>query len=363
MSKFTIVSSVFNQYELLRQFVESINYNVDPDTYEEVIIIDDFSDCNGKLREYENHINVNFPKIKIINFNESRPIRHFHKGPEKTSMGVMCSYQMALEYVKTPYVLVCDTDIVFLSKFGSILNKISELYDNHPNVMSISQLQGHSSDEIFESNTIGTKNMPVENGGAGGPSPMFSTFRIAAWTDHNIAPLASTPGSKRGNGFMDFFLSTVDHGFKVMNFPFFSGEYVFHLGGGTARRCADPTKEVGFGHLKECTYAYGPARDNYVHDYYSGAHKIDMTSKSFASYLKQKYNCPVDKPAKPFDESLLIKYKLHPNRETSFRPAHPVVLGRIQELKAENLQNLWKTYTYGEKSGIDWTSGVYSRKE
>lgn len=373
MSKFTIVSSVYNQYELLRQFVESIIHNVDPETYEKVIIVDDFSKTNGKLREYENYVNKNFEKFEIINFEEYRRARWYQKGDEdvfdsdKESIGVVCAYQMALEKVQTEYVILCDTDIVFLSKFKSILNEISDLFDSHPDTMAISQLVGHSSDEIFESNQIGLKMMPNENGGAGGPSPMFTAFRIAAWTEHKLAPIASTPGHRRGNGFIDFFLTVVGKGFKVMNFPFYSQDYIFHLGGGTARRTKK--QEVGFGHLKGCTYKYASCADGTVYDYYAGAHKIDMEAKKFVNYLADKYNLPVNQLAAPFDESLLIKYVLNPKR-TGWQPVHPEVhngMLKLLDVMDGNFDPVklkqWNGYTYGKPSGIDWPSHNFFPKE
>ena len=48
MSKFTIVTSVYNEYELLRQFVESILHNVDPNSYDKIIIVNDFSKKDDK---------------------------------------------------------------------------------------------------------------------------------------------------------------------------------------------------------------------------------------------------------------------------------------------------------------------------
>jgi glycosyltransferase involved in cell wall biosynthesis len=363
LSTFTIVSSVYNQYELLRQFIESILYNVDSESYEKVIIIDDFSNPSGKQREYENYINSHYDKFKIITFNEERPPRYYSEIPGKaSSLGVVNSYQLALESVTTDYVIICDTDCVFLSKFKSTLNQISQLFEEHPNVMAISQLVGHSSNEIFESDIVGLKNMPAENGGAGGPSPMFTAFRVVAWTEHNIAPIASTPGQRRGNGFIDFFLSVIGNGFKIMNFPFFSGDYVFHIGGGTARRSVN--KSLGYGHLKDCGYRYAATADAFVHDYYAGAHKIDMTSVAFTNYLVNKYNIPIDKLASTFDETLLKKYELHPKREVDFKPMHAVVKARMDELLTnESLHNLWANYTYGKPSGIDWPTHNYYPKE
>jgi glycosyltransferase involved in cell wall biosynthesis len=369
MSKFTIVSSVYNEYELFRQFIESIIHNVDPESYEKVIVVDDFSRHDTKLREYENYINANYPKFHIINFDEYRPARYYFTGDfssdnfdtTKTSLGVVCSYQMALEHVTTDYVILCDTDIVFLKKSKTLLSTLETLFDEHPDTMGISQLQGWSSDEIFESNLVGSKRIPIDAGGVGGLSPMFSAFRIAAWTEHKLVPIASAPHQKRASGFIDFFLSVIGHGFKVMNFPIYSEDYVFHLGGGTARRVNKET-EIGFGHAKGCTYRYAACADGTVYDYYAGAHKINMDAKELVRFLQKKYDVPADQLAEPFDESILIKYKLNDNRELEFRPVHPEVKGRLRDLMAKTgrmiYPQIWETYTYGKPSTIDWPEFV-----
>jgi len=141
MSRFTIISSVYNEYELLRQFIESIITNVDPNTYDQVIIVDDYSKRKGILREYENYVNKAYDKINIILHDEYRHAAFYQSDwmSSKTisqnfdyrlfesslsNNGVMKSYQMALEYVNTDFVIVLDTDCVFLSKFGNTFDAV-----------------------------------------------------------------------------------------------------------------------------------------------------------------------------------------------------------------------------------------------
>ena len=371
MSKFSIVTSVYNEYELLRQWVESILLNVDPNSYEKVIIIDDFSCKDTKLREYENYINTNLEKFEIVRFPEHRHMlfyNHLEQDPntfdrnifdnDKPNLGIMRAYQMALEMVQTEYVVMCDTDNVFLKGFQGALNQVSDLYDKNPDVMSISQLQGFSSNEIFKSNKVGLKNMPGENGGAGGPSPMFSTFRVAAWKEHKLCPLCSTPGRRRGNGFVDFFLSVIGNKFYLMNFPFFSKDYVFHIGGGTARRNIHNKpgvpKKTRFGNVTDTSHRYASRCDNSVCDYYAGAHLLKMKNDEFEKWMKHKYNTPFHEVQKPFDETLIEKYTL---KDCEWHPAHPVIVARMEELLNPEISEKkvwWDRYTYGEKSDIEW---------
>jgi hypothetical protein len=361
---------VYNEYELLRQFVESILYNVSPDSYEKVIIIDDYSRKDTKLRQYEKWINENLEKFEVVMFDKYRHMRfyntleqteNFNKkafDDEVPNMGIMKSYQMALEMVQTPYVLCCDTDNVFLHNFKDSLDKVSKFYDENPDVMCISQLQGHSSDENFKSNKVGLKNMPNENGGAGGPSPMFSTFRIDGWKVNKICPLCSSPGQRRGNGFQDYFLSLIGSGYFLLNFPFFSKDIVFHIGGGTARRNitnVGKKRFVRFGHVKDTNFKYGPRSGEAVCDYYAGAHYLTIGNDEFERYLEDKYNIPFNQKAPPFDETLLRKYKLKP---CEWHPPHEVVVARQKEIldpECSAKKVWWDRYTYGEKSDIDWS--------
>ena len=374
MARFTIISTLYNEYELLRQFVESILLHVDPDTYDQVIIVDDYSYNKGILREYENYVNKTYDKFHIITHDEYRHAKWYQGGQVENrqvdstfdyrlfdtlepNKGIMMSYQEALSHTNTEFALVLDTDCVFLSKFKNTLDTIANLYDNHPQVMSISQLHGHSSDDIFTSNIVGMKNIPAESGGCGGPSPMSSTFKIESWTKHDLAPLCSRPGGRAGTGFIDFFLSVIGNGFEVMNFPLFSGDYIYHIGGGTARR--------NLGNLpRSIQVPYGSAQDvgkygsrnaiEYTHDYYAGAHRIKMSSPQFLAYLQDKYTAPFDQMI-PFDENMLIKLALAPNRDTVFKPAPFAVTDRLDHFKGpRNERNrgdysIYDTYTYGDK--------------
>lgn len=376
MSRFTIVSSVYNEYELLRQFIESIKYSVDPETYDKVVIVDDFSRKDGPLRKYENFINSSPDKFNIINFDEYRHVRWYQSGfalkevssrfdwrvfdNDKPNLGVCSAYQLALEHVKTEFVVICDTDCVFLSKFDDTLNQIAELYDQYPKAMAISQLQGHGSSDVFESNTIGMKHMPHLIKEAGGPSPMFSTFRIAAWTEHGLIPIASTPWRRRGYGFGDFNLSVVGMGYSFVNFPFYSKDYVYHIGGGTARRNTfnkgNPIHPYG----SAANRGHYEARvGEFVHDWYSGAHYINMNSDTFTDYLKEKYKLPMNQMAAPFDEKMLKKLILSPSREKGFQELSPDMVEKLERFSdAERIkkdgERWWNHYTYGKPSDIDW---------
>jgi hypothetical protein len=53
---------------------------------------------------------------------------------------------------------------------------------------------------------------------------------------------------------------------------------------------------------------------------------------------------------------MLVKYQLHPQREIGFRPPHQVVVKTVENLLDKNNPHIpiWKEYTYGKKSEINW---------
>jgi hypothetical protein len=119
--------------------------------------------------------------------------------------------------------------------------------------------------------------------------------------------------------------------------------------------------KVSYGTMNTATHHYGAkSKFDTVYDYYAGAHYINMTSDEFAAYLKNKYNTPFNVCALPFDEKLLIKYKLDSNRDKEFGPAGDNIIEHQQYLLSNHdtiklyKAKWWDKYTYGRPSDIDW---------
>ena len=85
MQRFSIVIPVYDQYELFRQCYEAIINHVNPDTYKEIIVVDDYSDPKGRLREYLKFIDVNNSKIKVIKFDVHKA--SFHCNDKDVKLG------------------------------------------------------------------------------------------------------------------------------------------------------------------------------------------------------------------------------------------------------------------------------------
>lgn len=129
MARFSIVTTTYQSYELTRQLVESIWHYLDPNSYEKIIIVDDYSDSNGKLREYLGWLKGN-EKFCILVEDEFRYVDYYqykwmeekredeffnHKKFDinKPTRGHLLSVLEGFEYVDTEFVFVMDMDTFF----------------------------------------------------------------------------------------------------------------------------------------------------------------------------------------------------------------------------------------------------------
>ena len=126
MNRFSIVITVYEEYELLRQAYESIIHHVDSDSYKEIIIVDDHSNPKGKLREYLNYLST-LPKVTILTFDDYRV--GFHCSDKDLARINMSKYSSkekgfghghslwrGIEKVTAEFVLCFDADSVFLKR-------------------------------------------------------------------------------------------------------------------------------------------------------------------------------------------------------------------------------------------------------
>lgn len=334
--RFTILTTVYNEYELLRQLIESILVNVDGSTYAEIIIVDDYSFTDVKLREYENYLTDTYDKIKVINFDESRPsvytaeqgynrdntnfslydstknlndsdidpTKHFNFGP-------VYAIQKGLEEVKTEFVLVVDTDIIFLKNCKTVLNDIAKEFDKNKKVMSLGQVVGLNSNEkeVCKNQVESKTSTRLRGGLSGGVSPMANACRMDAWNKHNLEKFTKGPTILGWSN--SLFLNDIfDKGFYTSNYPLFSFPYLVHLGAGTVSSQLPGRKDNGcsFGFcktIKQKKYGGRVGVDNII-DWYSGRYIIDIDPIEYRSLLEEKYNSEFSTII-PFDEDILIK--------------------------------------------------------
>lgn len=317
--RFSIVITVYEEYELFRQLFESIMHYLYPLSYKEIVIVDDYSTPNGLLRQYEDYLELAYPFVKLIKGNEFRYSFH-NVGKDFSLIGVdpsninksnghAFSLWKGVSGSSSEFILCLDADSVLLAESEDLLIKLADLFDRYPLTMVIGQLAGLMTNEIKEIDrffpfSYATKPNPY--GGLPG-SPAFACRR-AGWTVHEIAPFAESP-KPMGWVARDYGVDLVKRGFRLLNFPILSNGYVFHAGGGILRssRIGRKYNNAGFGLCAETRKTYGPKTvDDILHDWYAGRLMLRISSEQYERYLKGKYTeAPFDVLQAPLDESLL----------------------------------------------------------
>jgi len=325
--KFSIVTTTYNDYELLRQLVESVLNNVDPDSYKEIIVMDDYSKKDGRLRAYEEYLNANNPKVRVILHDEYR-YSHLYQyklfmdkvtnkefdyqklDSLEPNMGHPYALNEVMKYVETDYVFEADCDCVFLSKAGSMLFEMEKLFDENEKVLGIGQVAGEKIHEkkIFDKNFIWKSR--GRNAGSGGyVSQCASALRTSAWKEHEIYVVPPRHfkhiDEKVTASALNFFHEYLYiKGFQTMNYPVFSEGNMIHLGGGFVKR--SPGGRYVFGFCRDFPAPYGPRRDVHkLESWHMGRYYIDMKYNDYIKELKEKYENPFAEIQPSLDETKL----------------------------------------------------------
>lgn len=311
--RFSIITSVYNEYEILRQLIESILQNVNKATYKDIIIFDDYS-YNKKLREYLLYLDKTYDFIKIIIHDESRlnpydfgneEVRqkegHLYSNLDKPSCGPVCSMRHASKLVNTDFYLAVDTDIIFRSHFGSLFNKMAKLFDDQPTVAMMGQCMGYKKDlHIHPDPAEWYLKDPIKYGA---PSPMANAVRNSIFDDPHIVRYATSDDSTAFYGWnhtlvlRSLFYEDIWDGkikrkkYYTMNFPLFTDGYLVHIGGGTVNFHRYKRRSRKFGFVLDGDPGYGGTKYN---DDYSGKVKIKMSHNEYVSYLKKTYKKPFE---------------------------------------------------------------------
>jgi len=324
MPNFSIVIPIYNQYELLRQCIESIWINIPHDSYHEIIIVDDYSDPNGKLREYENFLST-LPKFKIIKSDEYRRSIHCRqrhievararKERELEKMEIIQhsrghgnAYQTGIDQVQTDFVFCCDADCIFLTHSKNIFNDFGYIFKAYPNAAAIGQLAGVMSNDVLEYKehfkyTFGG----IENhSGSCLGSPAFAC-RINCFSEKNIS-ISKLP-QDRGWALSEYCKEIYQQGLSIINYPIFSKNNLFHVGGGSlfAARFGGEAgiENIKYGMLEDGNPYGGRRGSNLICDWYQGRYLLRMKTKEYINSLRDKYNTSFDKIQSPLNEELL----------------------------------------------------------
>jgi len=316
VDRFSIVITVYEEYELFRQAYESILHHVDPNSYREIIVVDDHSNPRGKLREYLNYLDT-MENTKIIAFDEYRVGFHCNDNDlsridmskyssREKGFGHGYSLQCGINEVTTDYVLCFDADSVMLKASRNMLHEIAKLFDQHDRVMAIGQLAGLMTNELVTVDKEFSYHFGGRSTGSGGTpgSPAFAC-RMSGWKEHGIEPIAEKPKTMSwAAGRYARYIT--NRGFCLLNFPVFSKKYVFHVGGAIFKFTRPGRMPKSFGFCSDFTAPYGPRRSpTKLYDWYAGRYVLKWSTDTYVKKLRSKYSNPFDQLQPPLDEDLL----------------------------------------------------------
>jgi hypothetical protein len=331
---FSIVTTVYGTFELLRQLAESVIAYIDKEQLDKFIIVDDFSCRDGKLHKYYDYLEETYDWIEVIRFPQYRAniykvrkdrVEDFSPfNSEKCNLGPALAVQVGLEAVESEFVLIVDSDTFFLKKAEGLLNRLWGSFQMSEDIMCMGQVLGLNSDElhVFAKLYYSLFELKFRNGTCGEVSPMAYACRMSGWKEHCIEQISYGPAMLAWNNTF-YMMSIYQESFKTMNFPLFSEGYMVHIGGATVKK--------GYGFTRDFKI-YGGRTGDFVSDYYSGVYFVDMTKSEYNLYLAQMRGRPFN-GVEPIDEGKVGKLKLRKEheykgyptkiyREHFFDPAH-----------------------------------------
>jgi hypothetical protein len=328
--RFSIITVSYNEYELLRQLIESIQINVDRDTYDKIIVIDDFSELGTKLTDYLEYLKYECCEdVQVISFPEYRYIRFYQKEAFENkvindagfnyerysnSSPTMCyptAIWLGLQLVprEIEFAFCVHLDIVFLKESKDLLIKLADIFDKFSDCMISGQAIGLKNNGIVESYKM-YECLGGRSKAGGYIGCMATAFRMDAWRIHKLCPTSSSKrNSAAYNRFQESLFET--DRFSSVSYPLFSEKYLLHVGNGSVRRNMNLDKNSSlrseFPYCRDFKHRYGSRHSwNKLTDYQTGSHCIDMTSKEYFDYLVDKYSISFDEIQPPLDENLVI---------------------------------------------------------
>jgi len=302
----TIFTMVYNDYQLLRNFIESVYCNVDPNSWDRLLVLDDFSEIGGRLREYENFLIEHEEKIDVINFPEYRCMNHYmRERGRKPNLGHGSSFNMAIGKMETDYALYLDVDCIFLKSAYDILHDLTKAFEKDSDVMAAGQLFGTKERKTYSEKFNfyhGPAGRDSKAGGYVGPSS--GAVRLSGWAEEKI-PYFDT--SRLPNLFNQVSEGIFHRGGKIYSYPWFTEMKILHLGRGIVRRMSEEDRGLKdtdwFVFCKDFHGRHGPRfgpEDLRSHHYGRGF--INMTSAEYREYLKYKGDKPFEIVNPPLDE-------------------------------------------------------------
>lgn len=325
--KTSIVMSVYNDYELLRQCMESVFQTIF-DEIEEIIIVDDYSNFVCKLRPYLEYLENKYNKIKVIRSDEYRLSIHakyehlriaISRGQkeldgmvqERQTMGHGYALQQGINVAESDIVFCIDQDIVLLQNSKGMIGEIHKLFADNPKVACISQLAGLMSNSLEIMKEAFRYKMGDKLMGKIGGTPSGSIFFLRrVLKDANGDQISLFNGPAHHGWLLSSYMPVFfENGYYTMNYPLFSQKKVFHCGGGSLKRARfggeAGMKGIKYGMLRDGNTYGGRIGHNDIAEWYQGRYILDMDTLEYISYLESKYDKPFDEMQPPLDENKL----------------------------------------------------------
>lgn len=309
----TILYTVHNNYPIFRASVESLLAHVPRDSYANLLIVDDCS-SNKTLLDFLDRLASDFDFVEVVHTGEPADMSYYNTagrggrrvctmddslrgdrrrgdkrslGGRKISKGHGGSATIGLRHVGTEFVLVVDSDILFLEKSRDMLPAMETCMDMDPAIMNVGALVNCIDgvkvfDKPFNIRDFGD-NMPLQwesiaSRGAW-PSEVAGLMRMSGWTEHGLPTFNN--GGWMG---LDYALAIFERGFKTCNFNVFKDGYLIHLGYATLRE----TRDGGPDELCKGFFFSQDKSDKKMGWWY-GHHRIPYTTSEFQRILESAY--------------------------------------------------------------------------
>lgn len=308
----TILYTVHNNYLVFRASVESLLAHVPRGHYAKLLIVDDCS-SDVTLLGFLDRLASDLDFVEVVRAGEPADLSYYNAaggggrracaegdglrgdrragderslGGRKVSKGHGESANIGLGRVGTEFVLMVDSDILFMGKSRDLLPGMEACMDLDPAIMSVGALVNRVDgvrvfDRPFNIRDSGD-NMPVlweevvAPRGAW-PSQIAGLMRMSGWAKHGL------PTFNNGGWIgVDYALAIFERGLKTCNFNVFRDGYLIHLGYATLRETRNqPHSGFSFSRDKN-------ARAKRMGWWY-GHHRVPHTTGEFQRLLESAY--------------------------------------------------------------------------
>lgn len=289
----TFLYTVRNNYGIFRMAIESAIAYIPRDQYDGIIIVDDCSTDADILNLFDSLQKDESLNVTIVKGGEPRAIGYYNRTSrgkdlsQVTSLGHGMAITAGLKYVKSPYVLILDSDTNILPKGKDLIPRMLECFKLDEKIVAVGQSSGRI--DGIAINHVGRfeyyKNKYDVKATGGFPNACFMICDMRSWTEYGISTF-----SNAGWASAPYCYSLFSKGYKTCNYNVFKDGYALHLGYSTVRVTRE-NFEATLGFVKDCT-KYGSIKgsDNKLNDWYGGYYSVSVTTQELFEFLKREYN-------------------------------------------------------------------------